>query len=135
MSRCSIYLLNYICMCMPGNYGGYCARISRAAPRSDRFADSNRRNELRSYGWCRQGDVLVRTSAVVEKDSWRKRANNASNYRGGPSIQIVHIKDTTDESFDSKLALRQCRYVLVQGILASQQPRFKSFGLLRMERS
>jgi len=31
MSRCSIYLLNYICMCMPGNYGGYCARISRAA--------------------------------------------------------------------------------------------------------
>ena len=26
MSRCSIYLLNYICMCMLGNYGGYCAR-------------------------------------------------------------------------------------------------------------
>ncbi|KYQ51168.1 hypothetical protein ALC60_09744 [Trachymyrmex zeteki] len=39
------------------------------------------------------------------------------------------------ESFDSKLALRQRRYVLVQGILASQQPRFKSLGLLRMERS
>lgn len=34
MSRCSIYLLNYICMCMPGNYGDYCAGISRAAPRS-----------------------------------------------------------------------------------------------------
>lgn len=34
MSRCSIYLLNYICMCMPDNYGGYCARISRAASRS-----------------------------------------------------------------------------------------------------
>ena len=39
------------------------------------------------------------------------------------------------ESFDSKLALRQRRYVLVQGILASQQPRFKSLGLLHMERS
>ena len=39
------------------------------------------------------------------------------------------------ESFDSKLALRQRRYVLVQGILASQQPRFKSLELLRMERS
>jgi len=35
----------------------------------------------------------------------------------------------------SKLTLRQRRYVLVQGILASQQPRFKSLGLLRMERS
>jgi len=35
------------------------------------------------------------------------------------------------ESFDSKLALRQRRYVLIQGILSSQQPRFKSLGLLR----
>jgi len=39
------------------------------------------------------------------------------------------------ESFDSKLTLRQCRYVLIQGILASQQSRFKSLGLLCMERS
>jgi len=39
------------------------------------------------------------------------------------------------ESFDSKLALRQRRYVLVQGILVSQQPRFKSLRLLCMEYS
>jgi len=39
------------------------------------------------------------------------------------------------ESFDSKLALKQYRYVLVQGILVSQQSRFKSLGLLAMERS
>jgi len=38
------------------------------------------------------------------------------------------------ESFDSKLALRERQYVLVQGILASQQPRFKSLRLLCMER-
>ena len=35
------------------------------------------------------------------------------------------------ELFDSKLALRQRRYVLIQGILSSQQLRFKSLGLLR----
>jgi len=39
------------------------------------------------------------------------------------------------ESFDSKLALKQHRYVLVQGNLTSQQLRFKSLGLLCMERS
>ena len=39
------------------------------------------------------------------------------------------------ESFDSKLALRERQYVLIQGILASQQPRFKSLRALRMERS
>jgi len=37
--------------------------------------------------------------AIVTKisiDCWCKRANNASNCRGRPSIQIVYIKDTTD---------------------------------------
>ena len=37
------------------------------------------------------------------------------------------------ELFESKLALRQRRYVLIQRILTFQ-PRFKSPGLLRMER-
>jgi len=39
------------------------------------------------------------TRAIVVKisiDCWCKRANNASNYRGGPSIQIIYIKNTTD---------------------------------------
>jgi len=44
----------------------------------------------------------------------------------------VFQQDSTGlyKSFDSKLALRQRRYVLIEGILASQQPRFKSRGLL-----
>jgi len=44
-----------------------------------------------------------------------KRANNASNCRGRSSIQINGSYDP----FGPKLALRQYRYVLVQGILAS----------------
>jgi len=35
-------------------------------------------------------------TAKISIDCWYKRANNMSNCRGGSSIQIVHIKDTTD---------------------------------------
>jgi len=41
----------------------------------------------------------------------------------------IFQQNSSYESFDSKFALRQ-RYVLVQGILASQQSRFKSLRLL-----
>jgi len=47
----------------------------------------------------------------------------------------VFQQNSSYDSFDSKLALRQRRFVLVQEILTSQQPRFKSLGLLRMEHS
>ncbi|KYM89480.1 hypothetical protein ALC53_02319 [Atta colombica] len=48
---------------------------------------------------------------------------------------VFQQDDASTHTSHSKLALRQRRYVLVQGILASQQSRFKSLGLLRMERS
>ena len=56
----------------------------RGPPRS-RWKDSSA-----DFGWPK---------AIVTKisiDCWCKRANNASNCRGGPPIQIVHIKDTID---------------------------------------
>ena len=34
--------------------------------------------------------------AKISIDCWCKRANNPSNCRGGPSIQIIHIYHTTD---------------------------------------
>ena len=68
----------------------------------------------------------------ISIDCWCKRANNASNCRGEPSIQIVHIKDTTDALWGCQ-DKPSCSPRLP--ILPFQQPRFKSLGLLRMEHS
>jgi len=46
----------------------------------------------RVKSWFRTQATIV---AKISIDCWYERANNASNYRGGPSIQIVHIKDRT----------------------------------------
>ena len=48
------------------------------------------KNSNTDFGWSR---AIV---AKISIDCWCKRANNASNCQGEPSIQIVHIKDTTD---------------------------------------
>jgi len=79
----------------------------------------------------------ARTPAVVE------RAQTLISDDPGQSLRVlmdivwpyVFQQNSSYDSFDSKLALRQRRFVLVQEILTSQQPRFKSLGLLRMEHS
>jgi len=89
----------------------------------------------------------ARISAVVERAQALISNDLGQSLRSDGCSEAVEIvtfgrpyvfqQDGADscESFDSKLALKQHRYVLVQGNLTSQQLRFKSLGLLRMERS
>jgi len=70
--------------------------------------------------------------AKISIDCWCKRANNASNCRGGLSIQIIHIKDTTDALWGCQ-DKPSCSPRLP--FSPPNSPEFKSLGLLRMKRS
>jgi len=76
--------------------------------------------ERADFGWPRAID------AKISIDCWCKRANNASNYRGESSIQIIHIKY---DRCSLKLP-EQTELFASAPLLTSQQPRFKSLGLL-----
>jgi len=101
------------------------------------YARKNRKNASRGppqlLKRLKSADFEWLRNSIVAKISiacWCKWANNASNCWGRSSIQIVYIKDTTDALWDYQDKLLASVLILV-----SQQPRFKSLGLLRMERS
>jgi len=87
---------------------------------------------------ARSPAVVERTQALIAQGNRCALMNVMKSWmETAASGRPYSVERYTDsyESLDSKLALRQRRYVLVQRILASQHPRFKSFGLLCMKRS
>jgi len=108
------------------------------------------RTVQRRFRYASEEESLEKTHREKPRSRWKN-----SSADSGQSLRVDECNEVVDgncgfrkaicfsverytdsyESLDSKLALRQRRYVLVQGILASQHPRFKSLGLLCMERN
>ena len=83
-------------------------------------------------------------AAIIESVRAGRSATEIIRFFGYPRSTVYDVVAKYNESeksnirahksFGAKLVVGQRRHVLIQRILASQQPRFKSFGLLCMER-
>ncbi|KYM80541.1 hypothetical protein ALC53_09092 [Atta colombica] len=107
-----------------------CCHNRRAAIIEDFRAERSAMEIIRFFGYPRSTiyDVAAKYTALEQSNEIQYASEEESVF-GRPYVFSTGRCTGSYESFDSKLVLRQRRYVLVQGILASQQPRFKSLGL------
>ncbi|KYN41484.1 hypothetical protein ALC56_04089, partial [Trachymyrmex septentrionalis] len=81
-------------------------------------------------------------AAIIESIRAGRSATEIIRFFGYPRSTVYDVfakyheseKSNERKSFGAKLVVGQRRHVLVERILASQQPRFESFGLLCMGR-